>query len=615
MAGWTVPGYTESRILGTGGTGRMVEAVQDRNGTRVSITYPDRNQWSDQSFRERFSADAELLSALDHPNLVRVRELVDTGTAAALITDAVQGATLRRVLADSAPLSVEAALAVLRGSLLGLEAAHEAGVVHRDYQPSNVWLTTDGTVQLTGFGLAVRTEAMMPAPGTPAYMAPELWEGAAARPATDLYAVTATFYECLTGRVPFTADSVFELQTMHRAAPIPVDDVPSALEPLLLQGLAKTSVERPFDAATFLAEVEAAAAVAFGLEWEERGQRELAAVVAGLPDPPADSLPVPTRSMPVAAVVSASAPASDDAVASASATASPAPVPAGGMGRGTKTGIAVAAVAVLGAVVAAMALSPGKHASAATGPPGQLMLVPSDTATSGDEGNSPGIAAGGLPTPGAPRTPGAPSSKPGSTPTGAGGSPAPVTAPITSLTSIGLPIPSLNSTASAPGYPSQNPPSATTAPVTPPSTTGGPSTTPSAAPTISASATMTSNSYSGPCPPTTAPAGTVTFTVSGLPATGTVTITYHWRVVDSSGASATGGSGTGQVDAPDGTTTGQFTIVDDPHDQKGLSGTVEITWTAPGTSGGSTSAGSVTITCTPGGGPTSNSVPTSATAS
>lgn len=596
MAGWTVPGYTESRILGTGGTGRLVEAVQDRGGTSVSILYPDPRLWSDEAFRERFRADAELLSAVDHPNIVRVRELAETatGSAAALITGPIGGTALSAILESSAPLSPEAALAVMRGSLLGVGAAHEAGVVHRDYQPSNVWITSDGMVKLTGFGLAIRTEAMMPAPGTPAYMAPELWEGAAARPASDIYAVTATFYECLTGRVPFAAESVFELQTMHRAAPIPVDDAPSALEPLLLQGLAKTAVERPVDAATFLAELEAAAAVAFGLEWEERGQRELAAVVAGLPDPPA-----------AVATVATATGASAGASARASAGVPAAPVSSEGMGRGTKAGIAVATFAVLGTVAMAVAFNPGKHASAAAGPPGQMVTVPSDAATPGDAGYSPGIAAGGAPRPGAPRTSGTSPSTSETSPTGTTGTTAPLPAPLTTLTAVGQSIPSLNSTASGPGYPSQNPPP-TSPPVTPPSSTGGSSTTTNSAPTVSASATMTSSTYSGPCPPTDPPAGTVTFTVSGLTSAGPLAITYHWRVVGGGASGNSGGSGSGEVDARNGTTAPQpFTIVDDPHDQNGLSGTVEITWTAAGTPGGSTSAGSVDITCTPSGGSTS----------
>ncbi|WP_194907920.1 serine/threonine-protein kinase [Catenulispora rubra] len=588
MAGWTVPGYTETRVLRTGETGRVVEAVHDASGDRVTITYPGAKPCSDPAFRERFRDEAARLAGLEHPNVVRVRELVATATAIALISEAVEGAALRRVLTTSIPLkplTPEAALAVMKASLAGLGAAQEVGVVHRDYQPSNVVIGSDGVAKVGGFGLAVRTEAMMPAAGTPSYMAPELWEGATPRSVTDMYAVTATFYECLTGRVPYAADSVFELQTLHRAAPIPVADVPAALRPLLAQGLAKTPVERPGDTADFLAELEAAAVVEYGLEWEERGRQELAALVAALP--------------------------ADNAIAGTSAGQTiwyEEDLSHGllgddgeGMGRGTKAGLAAAAIAVIGAVVAAVAFSPGKHAAAATGPSGQLVVTPTDSSSVTDDA-SPGLAAGGAPTPGSSSADSSSSAKSATSgPTTPASATTTVTAPLSSATPIGLPLSSLGSPGPWPSYPPP-PPHSTTVPSTPPGSTG-PTTTPSVAVTISASASMANGKYSGPCPPADLPTGTVTFTVGGLPAGGTVPITYHWHVVG-------GGAGGATITAHDGSVTDQFKVWDDQRAQKGLSGTVDITWSAPGTPGGTTSAGSVDISCTPSGGG-SSSGPTS----
>lgn len=643
MAGWTVPGYTETGVLGTGEAGRVVGAVHDRSGVRVAITYPDPKLCSDPVFRERIRADTDLLTALDHPNVVRVRALVETGTEVALITDAVEGAALRRVLASSGPLSAEAALAVMRGSLLGLGAAHEAGVVHRDYQPSNVMIGTDGAVKVTGFGLAVRNEGMTPAPGTPPYTAPELWEGAAPRAVTDLYAVTATFYECLTGRVPYAAESVFELQTMHRAAPIPVADVPAAVGPLVAQGLAKAPVERPGDAAGFVAELEAAAVVEFGLEWEERGRRELAALVAALPD---DEV---VGGEAAAGGVAASGTVADEVGAGDATQVLPVgpglggsglddgrfgggglaggggggghekPAEHEGMGRGTKVGISVAAVVVIGAVVAAVGFSPGKHASAATGPSDEIVSVPSDQGSSTD-GGSPGVAAGARPTTGALGVHGSSSAtvtaSGGPTPATPGGTTVATSGATATATAIGLPLPTLTASEPLPSYPSGPRPS-TSAPTTPGSSSAPPTSSSSVAVSVTASATMTKDAYSGPCPPTDPPTGTVTFTVGGLPTGGTLPISYHWHVAGSGGTgSGSGGtadgSGSGQVDAHDGANTQSFTVTLDPHSQKGLSGTVEITWSAPGTPGGTTSAGSVDITCTPSGassgdGPTTTS--------
>lgn len=586
MAGWTVPGYTEIRVLGTGEAGRIAEAVHDPTGERVVITYPSAKLCSNPAFRARFRSDAERLEGLDHTNVVQVREMVETAADVALITDAAEGATLRRALAVSGPLSPEAALAVLQASLLGLGAAGEAGVAHRDYRPSNVVITPEGLCKVGGFGLAVRTEAMMPAAGSPSYMAPELWEGATPRLVTDMYAATATFYECLTGLVPFTADSLFELQTLHRAAPIPVADVPAALAPLVTQGLAKAPEDRPSSAAGFLAELEAAAVVEYGLEWEERGRRELAAIVAALPeeDPVAEAA---TGALPVVMAAAAA----EDSEAGAGSGA--------GAGRGAKAGIAAVAVALIGTVVAAVVLSPGKHSAAAAGPPGDLVSTASGQSPVGDDGASPGIAgaaahsgsssagssSGSKPTTGGPTT--------ATTGTASGSAPGTTGAP------VGLPLPTVTSLSPPASYPTGFPP--TSGPSTP-GGTGGPSSTSSVPVTITASASMTKSTY---CPPTDPPTGTVTFSVSGLPTGGSVLISYTWHVVGSSAGSG-GGAGSSQVSVHNGTTTQQFTITNDGHTQTKLSGTVEINWTAPGTSGGTTDAGSVDISCTPSGGASSS---------
>jgi len=164
---------------------------------------------------------------------------------------------------------------VLQGSLLGLAAAHARGVVHRDYKPENVLIDGSGVSKLTDFGLAAWAgDSPIPA-GTLAYAAPEQFSGAPASPASDVYAATATFYECLTGHPPFTGDTAEALLYQHSSQPVPLDPVPKPLRRLVAAGMAKDPGDRPTDAATFLAAALRGAAGTYGRDWRERGRSQL----------------------------------------------------------------------------------------------------------------------------------------------------------------------------------------------------------------------------------------------------------------------------------------------------------------------------------------------------
>ena len=164
---------------------------------------------------------------------------------------------------------------VLQGSLLGLAAAHARGVVHRDYKPDNVLVDADGASKLTDFGIAARAGDRSARGGTLAYAPPEQFAGEPASPAGDVYAATATFFECLTGRPPFRGDTAAALMYQHMSEPVPVDAVPEPLRPLVAAGMAKQPGDRPADAATFVAALSTVAAGAYGPRWHERGRSHL----------------------------------------------------------------------------------------------------------------------------------------------------------------------------------------------------------------------------------------------------------------------------------------------------------------------------------------------------
>ncbi|MCJ1676835.1 serine/threonine protein kinase [Streptomyces sp. APSN-46.1] len=280
---WTVPGYTEVRDLGSGGSGRVVLAVHDGTGTAVAVKYLSDRLRQDPAFVGQFRAEARLLGGLRSPYVVGLYEYVEAPGGAAIVMELVDGVSLRALLKQSGRADAEAALVVLKGSLLGLAAAHRAGVVHRDYKPENVLVSPDGSSKLVDFGIAAGQGTTPGVAGTPAYMAPEQWQGQPASPAADVYAATATFFECLTGRKPFDGENFAELAVQHIEAPVPETEAPEPVRPLIRRGLAKRPEQRPSSAEEFVAELEGVALAAYGPDWEERGQRKLAALAALLP--------------------------------------------------------------------------------------------------------------------------------------------------------------------------------------------------------------------------------------------------------------------------------------------------------------------------------------------
>ncbi len=277
MAEWTVPGYTALKELGSGGFGDVVLARHDASGTQVAIKYLHANLLSDAGFAEMFRSEAAVLALLDDENVVRLYEYVESPSGAAIVMELVDGTSVREILRHQGQTTAEAALVVLQGSLLGLAAAHQRGIVHRDYKPENVLVNGNGVSKLTDFGIAARAGDRPVAAGTLAYAAPEQMGGGPASPAGDVYAATATFYECLTGRPPFTGDTAERIMYQHLFEPVPLEPVPEPLRPLIQAGMAKEPERRPTDGTTLVSALRAAAVGAYGPDWEERGRSNLGA--------------------------------------------------------------------------------------------------------------------------------------------------------------------------------------------------------------------------------------------------------------------------------------------------------------------------------------------------
>jgi serine/threonine protein kinase len=210
----------------------------------------------------RFRREAEAMSRLEHPDLVKVHDWGTEQGRPYLVMDLLPGGSLHDRLRREGPLPADEAAELIARLADAMAFAHARGVIHRDIKPANVLLRDDGSPVLTDFGLArllgrkTRLTQTGDLLGSPGYMAPEQATGdhRAVGPATDIYAVGVTLYECLTGSLPFQGKSVLELleQVVHAAPVSPADRCPG-LDPVLaricLRCLEKSPADRYASAA------------------------------------------------------------------------------------------------------------------------------------------------------------------------------------------------------------------------------------------------------------------------------------------------------------------------------------------------------------------------------
>ncbi|MFO0869812.1 MAG: bifunctional serine/threonine-protein kinase/formylglycine-generating enzyme family protein [Pirellulales bacterium] len=250
--------YQLQEKLGRGGMGVVYKAIHLKLKRTVAIKLLLPELTRNSQAIARFEREIEAVGQLDHPNIVRATDADESDGTHYLVMEYVDGCNLSELVRRTGPLAVSDACELIRQAAIGLQHAHEAGLVHRDVKPGNLMLATDGLVKLLDLGLANLQQsdgdrgltATGTAMGTVDYMSPEqaLNTKNADRRA-DVYSLGATLWYLLTGREIYAGNSALEKLMAHQGKPIPSlrevrPDVPPALDSLFMRMLAKTPESR-----------------------------------------------------------------------------------------------------------------------------------------------------------------------------------------------------------------------------------------------------------------------------------------------------------------------------------------------------------------------------------
>jgi hypothetical protein len=245
----------DSRIA-IGGMGEVWEATDHVIGRTVAIKILKDEYMGDPGFLERFRAEARHAALVNHEGIASVFDYGEENGSAFLVMELVPGEALSTILERDGTLSTDKTLDVVAQTSAALQAAHAAGLVHRDIKPGNLLITPDGRVKITDFGIAriadqVPLTATGQVMGTVQYLSPEQASGHPASPATDIYSLGIVAYECLAGKRPFTGESQVAIamaQINEQPPPLPAT-VAVPVQNLVMAMIAKKPDERPASAA------------------------------------------------------------------------------------------------------------------------------------------------------------------------------------------------------------------------------------------------------------------------------------------------------------------------------------------------------------------------------
>lgn len=273
LIGVTIGNYEIQALIGSGGMATVYRGFDHNLGRAVAIKVVSEEARARPEFIDRFRQEARIIASLRHPHIVQVYDFGLHNGMPYMVQELLPGPTLEQRMLEAVrsgrPLPSDEIVAIMRQLASALDAAHAAGVIHRDVKPANAMWNAAGLLVLTDFGIARNTLAPSGQTqvglvlGTPGYLSPEQAQGLPVTPVSDIYSLGVVVFEMIAGRLPFDGDTPMSIAIQHIQTPPPPlrtlrSDVPPAVEAVVLRALAKDPTARFERAEQFAAALERA---------------------------------------------------------------------------------------------------------------------------------------------------------------------------------------------------------------------------------------------------------------------------------------------------------------------------------------------------------------------
>ena len=258
--------YEVLERIGMGGMSDVYKAKDHKLNRHVAVKVLKQEFSENTNFVSKFRVEAQAAASLMHPNIVNVYDVGEDNGVYYIVMELVDGITLKKYIEKKARLSVREALSIAIQACMGIEAAHNNHIIHRDIKPQNIIISKDGKVKVTDFGIAKAatsntiTSNVM---GSVHYTSPEQARGGYSDEKSDIYSLGVTMYEMLSGKVPFEGDSTVTVALAHiqeEATPLDKIDpgIPHSLSKIVMKCMQKKPDMRYMTASALIADLKRA---------------------------------------------------------------------------------------------------------------------------------------------------------------------------------------------------------------------------------------------------------------------------------------------------------------------------------------------------------------------